>query len=459
MDIRSDFKSKILKEIEDWQKEGLISTEQAKNLVSRYSLPEITSEKSALAKIITILSIFGSILVGIGAILFFASNWRGIPKPAKLLLILSSIFAAYSIGYTLSYIKQTYSKTGKALILLGSILFGAGIYLVAQIYHFPANYPAGVLFWSQGILPIAYILRLNPILFLSSLLLILWNILRLTGLDQPNYFYLIFISLLFFLTYKTKSNRLIFTNLIGLIIWFVSHLYFWNQGFDIYANVALLLNLGILFYILGRIHETNLNLDSLKYPYKFLGIALILINSYLLTHDFAYYRDLSLSKIGYEIPKVVIVNSIVFGLTFIALIVHIFKNQEKSRIVRCEFYSLLIVMLLSIMCLIFPETTTQYTHYKKDEFLFYPCIFNFILFLEIIGVIVLGYLFKEVSSVNLGILFFVIQILTLYFSVFWKLLPRSVFFICAGLILLLGGGYLEKKRKNIIAKIKSQEAS
>jgi len=457
MTTKNDFKSKILKEIEDWQKEGLISAEQAKNLSSRYRLPEITSEKSALAKIITILSIFGSILVGIGIILFFASNWRGIPKPAKLLLILSSIFAAYSIGYTLSYIKQTYPKTGKAIILLGSILFGAGIYLVAQIYHFPANYPAGVLFWSLGILPIAYILRLNPILFLSSILLILWNILRLTGLDQPNYFYLIFISLIFYFTYKLKSSRLIFINLLGLTIWFISHLYFWNREFDMYANVLLLLNLGILFYILGRIHQTKFNLESLKYSYKFWGITLILFNSYLLTHDFVYYGSLPSSKMGYEISKVMVVNFIVLGLTFIVLMIHTLKNQRKDRIVRYEFYSLLIVMLLSIMCLIFPEITTPYSHYEKDEFLFYPFIFNFVLFLEIMGAIVLGYLFKEIGSVNLGILFFVIQILNLYFSVFWKFLDRSLFFICGGLILLLGGGYLEKKRRNIIAKIKSKE--
>ncbi|MDD5073201.1 MAG: DUF2157 domain-containing protein [Candidatus Omnitrophica bacterium] len=455
--MKSDFKSQILKEIEDWQKEGLISAEQEKNLTSRYSLPEIASEKSALAKIITFLSIFGSILVGIGVILFFASNWRGISKPVKLLLILSSIFAAYSIGYTLSYIRETYSKTGKAIILLGSILFGSGIYLVAQIYHFPANYPAGVLFWSLGILPLAYILRLNPILFLSSILLILWNILRLTGLDQPNYFYLIFLGLIFYLTYKAKSSRIIFTNLVGFIIWLMSYLYFWNRGFDTHASVVVLLNLGILFYILGRVHETNLNLGRLKYSYKFLGIALMFFNTYLLTYDNVYEAHYSI--LGREFPGIMVVNFAIVSLTFTVLAVFSFKNWGKNKIVRYESCALLIVILLSMTTLIFPEASMRHNHYRSEEFLFYPFIFNLVLLLEIIGVIVLGYLFKEISLVNLGILFFVIQILTLYFSVFWKLMPRSLFFICGGLILLLGGGYLEKKRKDIIIKIKSGEAS
>lgn len=447
-----DFKSKILKEIEGWQKEGLISSDQARNLKERYSLPEITSEKSALAKIITVLSIFGSILLGVGVILFFASNWRGILKPIKLGLIISSIFISYSAGYTLSYVKQDYSKTGKAIILLGSILFGAGIYLVAQIYHFPANYPGGVLFWALGILPIAYILSLNSILFLSSILLILWNILRLTGLDQPNYFYLLFISLPFLLSYRIKSNRLIFTNLLGLIIWFVSHFYFWNKSFEIFLNIIWLLNMGILFYIIGRLHETTLKLNGLKYAYKFLGIILILLNTYLLTCDFVYTNIYS--KISYDSLQIIIMNFIVLGFTVTALFFYFFKQKKRRKIISYEFLGFLVVILLTVICLIFP----QQIKYNQGRFLLYPVIFNLVLFLEIIGVIILGYILKEVSSVNMGILFFVIQILTVYFSVLWELLPRSWFFIGGGIILLVAGGYLEKKRKYIIARIKSGES-
>lgn len=451
------FYSRVIKEIESWQREGLITSEQAKNLIARYSLPEAVSERSPLSKIITILSIFGSILVGVGIILFFASNWRGIPKPFKLILILISIFATYSIGYALSCDKKTYIKTGRAVILLGTILFGAGIFLVGQIYHFPANYPGGVLFWALGILPIGYILEFNPIIFLSSLLLILWNILRLTGLDQANYFYLIFFSLALYLSYRAKSTRLIFFNLLGLIIWFISYLIFWN--FKVHApftnSILLFLNLGILLYILGRLHETSPSLNIFKNSYKFLGMFLLLLNSYYLTHDHAYYiPSYYLSKMV-AVSKVMIMNFIILVFAMAALVFNIFQQKEKNRIALYEFYSLLIILLLSTFCLFMPQDLAG--HYNKDKFLFYPFIFNFVLFFEILGIIVLGYLFREIYLVNLGIFFFPVHILTLYFSVFWKLLPRSLFFIIFGLILLLGGGYLEKKRKGLISKIKAGE--
>jgi len=36
-----------------------------------------------------------------------------------------------------------------------------------------------------------------------------------------------------------------------------------------------------------------------------------------------------------------------------------------------------------------------------------------------------------------------------YFDWFWSLLPRSLFFIVGGLVLVLGGIALEKKRRQI----------
>lgn len=71
MSKEKKFNLEIIREIGRWQKEGIISLQQSKNLISRYSLLPTASEKSALAKVITIISILGSILMGVGIILFF----------------------------------------------------------------------------------------------------------------------------------------------------------------------------------------------------------------------------------------------------------------------------------------------------------------------------------------------------------------------------------------------------
>jgi uncharacterized membrane protein len=64
---------------------------------------------------------------------------------------------------------------------------------------------------------------------------------------------------------------------------------------------------------------------------------------------------------------------------------------------------------------------------------------------------------RYTSYINIGLLFFVLDVIARYFDVFWKLLPRSLFFIIGGLILLSGGVFLEKKRRKVLASFNMEE--
>jgi len=44
-------------------------------------------------------------------------------------------------------------------LLLGVILFGSNIMLIAQIYHIDSHFPNGVLMWSLGALLAAWLVR------------------------------------------------------------------------------------------------------------------------------------------------------------------------------------------------------------------------------------------------------------------------------------------------------------
>ena len=54
------------------------------------------------------------------------------------------------------------------------MLFGAGIWLVAQIYHIDEHYPNGILIWSLGALALAWSLPSLAQGFLAVLLVSLW---------------------------------------------------------------------------------------------------------------------------------------------------------------------------------------------------------------------------------------------------------------------------------------------
>lgn len=55
------------------------------------------------------------------------------------------------------------------------MLFGAGIWLVAQIYHIEEHYPNGFLIWGLGAMALAWALPSVARAILAVLLLVLWN--------------------------------------------------------------------------------------------------------------------------------------------------------------------------------------------------------------------------------------------------------------------------------------------
>ncbi len=154
-------------EVQRWQDQGIISPEQGRAIISGYTASGgPVAVHRTQGRLVTILAILGSVLVGLGVILFFASNWQEIPKSVKLAMILIAIPAAYGIGYWLRY-SRGYERVGTAVVLLGCLLYGAGIHLVAQAYNVPVNDPILFLYWFLGVLPLAYLTRSQVILYLG----------------------------------------------------------------------------------------------------------------------------------------------------------------------------------------------------------------------------------------------------------------------------------------------------
>lgn len=117
-------------------------------------------------KTIRIILIIGAILVGAGIFSFIASNWQEMTKPIKIFVILIAMLSVYSLGWYFRE-KMRLLKTGEALILLGSIIYGAGIFLVAQMFNIRANWPDGFILWMIGIITVAYAIEYFPLFYLA----------------------------------------------------------------------------------------------------------------------------------------------------------------------------------------------------------------------------------------------------------------------------------------------------
>lgn len=82
---------------------------------------------------------FGAVTAGLGIILLLAYNWQAIPRGGKLAIVFAGLMMLHRVGIWLFQRGERW-QAGEAVCLLGSMLFGSGIWLIAQIYNIQEHY-------------------------------------------------------------------------------------------------------------------------------------------------------------------------------------------------------------------------------------------------------------------------------------------------------------------------------
>ncbi len=438
----------LVNEIAEWQKDGLINEGQAHSILQRYGTSDKSEEAQRHGKLVAVLAILGSVLLGVGVILFFAANWPVMPRWVKVGTIFTAIFAAYAAGYWLAFEKKTYPKLGHALILLGSLFYGAGIWLIAQIFHINAHYPNGILFWAVGILPVAFVTGSIPILVQSSLLLTLWTIFEQGQLNHVNLAYLPLAFLIMAISYKLKSRPAAGLTLLGIVIWAaIATALSFRSGEAILFIFLMTAAMGMLIFSLGRLHQTQGKFADMKAPYRFVGLAVFFLSLYILTFApvvrfFRYNHDSAADSVFFMAA---------FSITVIFIVAANVVTLVKDKKGVLQFkplgleaaFILTVTVVLTVLALLGSSAT-------GPGFLI---ITNLLIFFAIVIIVVCGYLGREAALINFGLVFFVLDIIARYFDFFWDMLNKSVFFMAGGLLLLAGGFLLERSRRKIISEM------
>jgi len=158
------------KEISAWVDEGLISDQQGSAISARYGIDAQDDEGPTLAY--RVLLGLGFALLGVAVIILLGHNWHEIPRGLRVTgLLLSTLLVN---GYALWCFAKDKTGLSTAWFLLGSILYGASIMLVGQIYHLGEHFPDGVFIWALGVLPIALVTGSISIMALCAVLAFTW---------------------------------------------------------------------------------------------------------------------------------------------------------------------------------------------------------------------------------------------------------------------------------------------
>lgn len=137
----------IVKKLETWQQEKLLSAEQVRSILTF----ERSNHKPMFMYLMAFLGLF---CIGLGAIAIIASNWQLIPANLKLFIdLLVLVTCAGGLYYTRIHNRQMWFE---GLTILYALLILGSIGLIAQIYQLQ---PAGLkayLLWSALTFPLVF---------------------------------------------------------------------------------------------------------------------------------------------------------------------------------------------------------------------------------------------------------------------------------------------------------------
>jgi uncharacterized membrane protein len=131
-----------------WVREGLLTSDHADTL--RASL-----EGSQPDRAIRAFAVIGAVLAGLGVLLFVGSNWAAMGSRARVAVLLGAYGSAV-LGATLAD-RKGLPRAAEAGWLLASLIFGANIFLMAQIFNHSLTYWQGPFWWMVGVLVLGWV--------------------------------------------------------------------------------------------------------------------------------------------------------------------------------------------------------------------------------------------------------------------------------------------------------------
>jgi len=129
--------------------------------------PAQTNEQTVKV-IITI----GVVMVAAGIFSFIAANWQDMTRVMRIAIIFAAMLTSYIVGWYF-HSKQEAPRLSHGLLILGTIIYGAGIFLIGQMFNVRSNWPDGFILWMFGSIAMGLAINSYPLFAFSLVLAII----------------------------------------------------------------------------------------------------------------------------------------------------------------------------------------------------------------------------------------------------------------------------------------------
>ncbi|MGE5705044.1 MAG: DUF2157 domain-containing protein [Clostridia bacterium] len=410
-----DKRTLIMQEADKWVSDGIITAEQRDRISERYPVQ---------AKV-SVLPILAAILFGLGVLAFIASNWGGISPVGKLLIIFVSLVLAYIGGEKLR--GRDYVRLGTALTLIGLAIFGAGFFLIGQMYHLSANPVNAFYLWFIGTLPFVWHYKERALFVALQLILTVSAIYgeifaQREGLTVLTY-YVLYAAGVLPLLWRFRGTGLVTFSLASFLMFALIDVSRWGEGL-IYPFILL-----VSFTLSQLLPKNSEPFGHVLRVLSYFGIFFFSTIS-IFGDNFLYLTP------GRVDTVIVIGMAVLIGF----LVVRSIRNHSLATVGDLFPYAVFAGIYAAIALL------TDGAAYGASSFDFsVPMILGLFVFSSVM--IMSGEKLRQVYRINLGAFFFGASCFIAYINFAWDFMDKSIFLLLGGALLLAISYVLERKRR------------
>lgn len=233
-----------------------------------------------------------------------------------------------------------------------------------------------------------------------------------------------------------------------------------ENNIQVSSAITLLSLLALLFYVVGRIHETSVIFRRFAIVYT--GLGVLTVTAVLFFFSTKYGLEQLITELA---TGDVFLESWQTGASLVGIVVVLagagLYAAAKKHITPLEVLAVSLLAALFISFTLLPgqdgvsRSGNVVENWSKIGLIWFA-VLNIALFFEMLGMLLLGYARKEVWLINMAAALLPFWVIVKYFDWFFSSLDKGLFFVGAGVLLLALGWIMERGRRHIVARLTPQ---
>jgi uncharacterized membrane protein len=178
------YRQRLEADLARWEADGVVAP--AAIAAIRAALPPLAPGIT----IAVVVAIVGGLLIAAAFLAFVAAHWTELARLLRVAMLLAGCLAAYGLGSW--FAREDRSVIADLCAGVGSIIFGASIALIGQMYHLGDDFAAGMLLWAAGALVAAALTGSRGALAVALVAACFWSNARILEIRDPHFAFVVF---------------------------------------------------------------------------------------------------------------------------------------------------------------------------------------------------------------------------------------------------------------------------